>query len=110
MTDKKLAIYQASNGAIELPVDAASETIWATQRQIAEVFDVNVPAVSKHVSNIISEGELDSSTISKMEIVQLEDGREVKRSVNHYNLDMIIAIGYRISSGKGTAFRKWATQ
>lgn len=107
--DNSLALYQADNGAIELPVDAANETIWATQRQIAEIFGVNVPAVNKHIGNIVDEGELDSSTISKMEIVQNEDGREVKRTVNHYNLDMIIAIGYRISSGKGTAFRKWAT-
>jgi len=106
----KIVVYQAKNGAIELPIDATSETIWATQAQIADVFDVNVPAINKHVANIIDEGELETATISKKEIVQIEGNRKVRRTVTHYNLDMIIAIGYRISSGKGTAFRKWATQ
>ena len=109
-TDKSLAIYQAASGAIELPIDAPSETIWATQKQIAEVFDVNVPAINKHISNILEEGELGEATVSKKEIVQKEGDREIRRDVTHYSLDMIIAIGYRISSGKGTAFRKWATQ
>lgn len=77
MDNKSLAIYQTPSGAIELSVDATSETIWATQKQIAEVFDVNVPAINKHISNIVSEGELDGSTISIMEIVQEENGREV---------------------------------
>jgi len=110
MEDKNtIAIYQAPNGAIELPVDATTETIWATQKQIAEVFDVNIPAISKHITNILEENELDSSTISKLETVQKEGGRNTRRIVTHYNLDMIIAVGYRIGSGKGTAFRKWAT-
>ena len=106
----ELVIYQAPSGAIGLPVDATSETIWATQKQIAEVFDVNVPAISKHIANILEEGELTEATISKRETVQQEGDRMVRRNVDYYNLDMIIAIGYRISSGKGTAFRKWATK
>lgn len=111
MSDEKLAIYQASSGAIELPVDAASETIWATQKQIAEVFEVKPQNITIHISNIYEEGELTSEATCKESLqVQTEGGREVGRTVKQYNLDMIIAIGYRISSGKGTAFRKWATQ
>ena len=94
---------------IELSVDIKDETIWATQRQIASIFEVKVPAISKHISNIVNEGELDVSTISKKEIVQMEAGRDVSRSVSVYNLDMIIAVGYRIGSRIGTEFRKWAT-
>lgn len=109
MTLDNLAIYQADSGAIELSVDIKDETIWATQRQIASIFEVKVPAISKHISNIVNEGELDVSTISKKEIVQMEAGRDVSRSVSVYNLDMIIAVGYRIGSRRGTEFRKWAT-
>lgn len=93
MTLDNLAIYQADSGAIELSVDIKDETIWATQRQIASIFEVKVPAISKHISNIVNEGELDVSTISKKEIVQMEAGRDVSRSVSVYNLDMIIAVG-----------------
>lgn len=83
MTAKKLAIYQASNGAIELPVDAASETIWATQRQIAEVFDINVRTVNEHLKNIFDTEELlRDSTIRKFRIVQVEGSREVERVKN----------------------------
>lgn len=110
MDDNTLAIYQADNGAIELPIDATHETIWASQKQIAEVFGVNVPAISKHIANILKEGELTEATISKKETVQHEGSRAVRRNVDYFNLDMIIAIGYRISSGKGTHFRKWATK
>lgn len=110
MDENNLVVYQNDNGAIELPIDASNETIWATQKQIAEVFDVNIPAINKHISNILDDSELDESTISKMEIVQKEGGRNVKRNVIRYNLDMIISIGYRLNSKKATAFRKWATK
>lgn len=111
MTDKNsLAIYQAANGAIELPVDATNETIWATQKQIADIFDVKPQNITIHIANIYEEDELVKNATCKESLqVQLEGDREVKRTVKQYNLDMIIAIGYRISSGKGTAFRKWAT-
>lgn len=111
MTESKLVLYQAATGAIELPVDVKGETIWATQAQIAQVFDVNVPAVSKHITNILNEDELDDSTVSKMEIVQQEGKRNVKRTVSLYSLDMIISVGYRVTSSKNaTQFRKWATK
>ena len=69
ITDDALAIFQSETGAIELPVDVGLETIWATQAQIAQIFGVNVPAVSKHIANILGEDELDKSTVSKIEIV-----------------------------------------
>ncbi len=107
----KMAIYQAKNGAIELSVDATHETIWATQKQIAEVFGVTPQNITMHTGAIYSEGELDETSTCKESLqVQIEGTRSVRRNTKLYNLDMIIAIGYRISSGKGTTFRKWATK
>ena len=111
MQDKQpLAIFQAADGAIELSVDAGAETIWATQKQIAEVFGVDVRTVSEHLKNIFATDELkEDSTIRKFRIVQTEGIREVKRDIEHYNLDAIISVGYRVNSKNATAFRKWAT-
>lgn len=106
MKDKEIVIYQAENGAIQLRSDISAETIWATQKQIAEIFDVKIPAINKHIKNILVESELDDSTISILEIVQ----QEGKRKVEHYNLDMLISIGYRVNSKTATKFRQWATQ
>lgn len=87
------------------------DTFWLSQKAMAVLFDVNVPAVSKHLQNIYEEEELDKeATISKMEIVQDEGGRQVKRMVECYNLDAIIAVGYRVNSKKATRFRQWATK
>ncbi len=108
--NNKLQIYQAKNGGIELKFDDKKETIWANQKQIAEIFDVNIPAINKHIKNIFEDGELDNSTISILEIVQNEGKRQVKRKVEFYNLDMIISIGYRVNSTKATQFRIWATK
>ena len=110
MTKNDMLVYQTKTGAISLKSDNDLETIWATQKQIAQLFDVNVPAITKHIDNIYSEGELaKNSTISKMEIVQKEGKREINREVLHYNLDMIISVGYRVNSKQATNFRKWAT-
>ena len=82
-----------------------------TQKAMAELFDVNVPAVSKHLSNIFEDEELiKESTVSKMEIVQKEGNRNIKREQEFYNLDAIIAVGYRVNSKKATRFRQWATK
>jgi len=87
------------------------ETIWLTQKSMSELFGVGVPAVNKHLGNIFKSGELDEdSTISKMEIVQEEGARSVKREVVFYNLDAIISVGYRVNSLKATRFRQWATK
>ena len=104
-------IYQAKNGAIELHRDAGSETVWATQAQMAFIFGVNPQAITKHLKNIFSERELvKGRTCSKMEQVQIEGKRSIKRAVEIYNLDVIISVGYRISSKTGTKFRQWATK
>jgi len=88
-----------------------NETFWMTQKAMAELFDVNVPAISKHLTNIYDEEELiKKSTVSKMEIVQKEGQRNVKRMQEFYNLDAIIAVGYRVNSKKATRFRQWATK
>ena len=86
------------------------ENIWLSQKGMAELFSVNVSAISKHLKNIFSEGELtQSATVSILEIVQIEGGRSIKRNVEFYNLDAIISVGYRINSAKATKFRIWAT-
>ena len=106
---KTIEIFQAPTGEIEFRGDVEHETVWASQKQVAQLFGTKVPAINKHIKNILEEEELDFSTISKMETVQLEGKREVKRTVEFYNLDMIIAIGYRVNSKLATNFRKWAT-
>lgn len=108
---KNIVIYQAKSGAIELRGDFGRETVWATQAQIAEVFDVLPQAVIKHLINIYKEGELNKiSTCSKMEQVRFEGDRKIKRTLEFFNLDAIIAVGYRINSKKATQFRMWATK
>ncbi len=107
----QVIIYQAKNGAIEFRRDRDHETIWATQAQMASVFNVNSQAVTKHLKNIYKEGELaKKATCSKMEQVQNESGRSIKRTLEFYNLDAIISVGYRINSKTGTKFRQWATK
>lgn len=108
--DKKFLIYEAEDNKVVADVLIMEENIWMTQKQMAQLFDVGVPAVSKHLSNIFNEGELEENrTVSKMEIVQNEGSRAVKREIDYYNLDAIIALGYRINSKKATKFRIWAT-
>ena len=104
-------LYKNPKGDIKVDVWLQDETIWMPQKKIAELFDVNVPAISKHLKNIFDNGELDKkATVSNMEIVQKESGRDVKRKTEFYNLDAIIAVGYRVNSKRATQFRIWATQ
>jgi len=104
-------IYQSKTGSLELKTDNEYETIWLTQQQVAELFDVQKAAISKHVKNIFTSEELEyKSTVSKMETVQNESGRSVKRTIEYYNLDLVLSIGYRVNSKKATHFRKWATK
>lgn len=108
---KEVVIYQAKSGAIELRGDFGKETVWANRMQMAEMFGVNPQAISKHIQNIYKENELSrGATSSKMELVQSESGRQVRREVDIYNLDVLIAVGYRINSVVGTKFRQWATK
>ena len=109
----KYEIVKFNNDSVEVDVTVSplEETVWLTQEQMALLFNVNVPAINKHIRNIISENELEeSSTISKMEIVQYEGNRRVKRNINIYNLDMIISVGYRVNSVEGIKFRRWANK
>ena len=107
----EVLLYSDESGKEYVSVVFRDETFWLTQKAMAELFNVNVPAVSKHLQNIYEEGELErDSTISKMETVQQEGERQVRRTVDHYNLDAIIAVGYRVNSKKATRFRQWATK
>ena len=104
-------LYPLPNNEGEVSALIKDDTIWLTQKSMAHLFGVNLPAISKHLKNIFEEGELEiNSTVSKMEILQNEGGREVKRSIDFYNLDAIISVGYRVSSQKATRFRQWATK
>ena len=104
-------IYNTPQEGIKVNVVMRDETIWLTQKAMAELFGVQTPAINKHLKNIFEEGELNKeTTISKMEIVQNEGGRDVKRAIEFYNLDAIISVGYRVNSAKATHFRIWATK
>ena len=108
---QKFLIYQTPNNQVRVDVFLQNETAWLTQKAMATLFDVNVPAISKHLSNIFDEKELNpEATISILETVQQEGSRTVKRNVEYYNLDAIISVGYRVNSAKATQFRIWATQ
>jgi hypothetical protein len=106
--DGQILIYE--DGASRLQVRLDGRTVWLSQRLIAELYQVTVPTVNEHLSNIYGESELDAeATIRKFRIVQREGSRDVTRTIDHYNLDAILAVGYRVRSARGTAFRQWAT-
>ena len=111
MGQGEILLYSNGSDKEYVNVVFKDETFWLTQKAMAELFDVNVPAVSKHLQNIYEEQELSrDATISKMETVRQEGERQVKRTVDFYNLDAIIAVGYRVNSKKATRFRQWATK
>ena len=104
-------LYSAPEGNIKVEVILNDETVWLSQKSIAHLFGVQVPAISKHLKSIFEMGELDKdSTISILETVQEEGGRSVKRNTEYFNLDAIISVGYRVNSRQATRFRIWATQ
>lgn len=108
---KEPVVYQAKNGAIELRADFRGETVWATQKEIAQIFDVTPQNVTTHLRRIYADDELGEKATCKESLqVQKEGGREVRRKVKEYNLDAIIAVGYRVNSVVGTRFRQWATK
>lgn len=110
MEQGEIILYQPDE-AVKLEVRMEDETVWLTQAQIAELFGTEVPAISKHIRNIIRSGELEKeATVSKMEIVRLEGSRKVKRVIDIYNLDMILSVGYRVNSKNATLFRRWANK
>lgn len=99
-----------ASGEIELIVSVENDTVWLTQKQLAELFDKDVRTINDHIKVIYKEEELiENSTVRKIRIVQKEGQREISREVLHYNLDVAISVGYKVSSKKATKFRQWAT-
>ncbi|TRX43155.1 virulence RhuM family protein [Flavobacterium restrictum] len=113
MSDEKreVIIYKAADGLSELSVQLENETVWLTQKQLVELYQAAKSTVSEHIKNIYEDEELTAeATVRKTRTVQTEGNREVSRELDYYNLDMIIALGYRINSKIATRFRQWATQ
>lgn len=107
----EMVIYQSDDGRIRLETRLQNETLWMTQSQMAELFQTTVANINIHIKNILDEGELlEAATIKDFLIVRLEGQREVQRNIAHYNLDMVISVGYRVKSVIATRFRVWATQ
>ena len=112
MDDKQFQflLYKTADESVSVNAVIKDDTIWLTQKAMAQLFGVDVPAISKHLLNIYSDGEISRvSTVSKMEIVQTEGAREVRRNTDFYSLDAIISVGYRVNSVRATHFRIWAT-
>ena len=110
-SNNQIVVYQAKSGALALRKDIQKATIWATQAEMAKIFDVTPQNITRHLRNIFKDGELDArSTCKEYLQVQKEGGREIKRKVIVYNIDAMIAVGYRINSVVGTKFRQWATK
>lgn len=106
--EKDLVIYQAKSGAIEMRTDVAQETIWITQKQMGEIFDVDVRTVNEHLKNIFKTAELDEKSVIRKFRITAADGKMY--NTNHYNLDAILSVGYRVNSKVATRFRQWATK
>ena len=109
--ENEIIIYQTQDGQTKIDVRIENETVWLTQNQMAELFQTTKQNISQHIKNIFEEGELtEDSTVKDYFTVQNEGSRKVSRNVTHYNLDVIISVGYRVKSLRGTQFRIWATQ
>lgn len=107
----EIVIFKSEDGDVNVQIDAVNETIWLTQKGMAQLFDVSVSAINQHIKSIYEQKELEeSATIKKNLIVQQEGKRSVSREVVVYNLDMVIAVGYRVNSKRATQFRIWATK
>ncbi len=111
MASSELLLYQTEDGQTRVQVRLEDETVWLSQKQLAELFQKDVRTVNEHIQNVYEEGELQpAATIRNFRIVQSEGNREVERDIAFYNLDVIISVGYRVRSHRGTQFRIWATQ
>lgn len=109
--ENEIIIYQTQDGQTKIDVRLENETVWLTQTQMAELFQTTKQNVSSHIKNIFEEGELsENSTVKDYLTVQQEGNRKVSRNISYYNLDVIISVGYRVKSLRGTQFRIWATQ
>ncbi|AUC23454.1 death-on-curing protein [Polaribacter sejongensis] len=105
----QIKIFQAKDNQVEVSVQLDNETVWLNRNQLATLFDRDIKTIGKHITNVFKEGELSKvATVAKYATVQKEGDREVTRNVEHYNLDVIISVGYRVKSQRGTQFRIWA--
>ena len=109
--ENKIILYQDDNEITRVSVRFADEDLWLTQAQLAEIYDTTKQNISQHIENILNDGELDiKRTVKEFLTVRQEGNRRVQRSIVHYNLEMVIALGYRVQSQVATRFRRWATQ
>jgi len=110
-TENQIVLYRAKDGRASLEVNLRRETVWLNLQQIAKLFGRDKSVISRHIHNIHSTNELDrGATVAKIATVQTEGGRHIERQIEFYNLDMILSVGYRVNSKRGTEFRIWATQ
>ena len=110
-TQSQILFYQSEDGTSRIEVRLENGTVWLTQALIAELYQTTKQNVSLHIRNILDDGELTSAaTVKEYLTVQIEGSRKIQRSIEYYNLDMILAIGYRVRSHRGTQFRRWATE
>ena len=106
--ENEIVIFEAEDKSISLPVAVGNETVWLNRNQMAELFERDVKTIGKHINNALKEELSEMATDAKFATVQIEGGREVVRTIEHYNLDMIISVGYRVKSNRGVEFRRWA--
>ena len=110
MDKNEIVIYKDGELEIEVQVNSDNDTVWLTLNQIAELFERDKSSISRHISNIYKNGELDrNSTVAKIATVQKEGERSIERTLDYYNLDLILSVGYRVNSKRGIAFRRWAS-
>ena len=110
MEQNKIILYQDDNEITRVAVRFADEDLWLSQNQLAEIYCTTQQNIASHIANIYKDEELAEGTHKKFLLVQTEGTRQVKRNIDHYNLDMIIALGYRVQSQVAVRFRRWATQ
>ena len=107
----EILIYRCDDNSVQVEVQYENQTLWLNLNQISQLFEKDKSVISRHIKSIFSEGELDIvSTVAKNATVQIEGNRSISRYIEYYNLDVILAVGYRVSSKKGTLFRRWATE
>lgn len=111
INDLPIALFTSEDGQIRLQLKLVDETLWLTQRQIADLYEKSPPTINEHLKNIYEDGELEPhATIRKFRIVAREGARDVERLLDHYNLEAVLTVGYRVRSNRGIQFRQWATQ
>ena len=111
ISNSKFLLYQTEDGKTKIQVVVEDESVWLTLNQLAELFQIDKSGISRHLKNIFETGELkQEATVAKFTTVQTEGERRVSRELEYYNLDIIISVGYRVNSLRGTQFRIWATQ